>query len=71
MEVSQFYYNMWVHLLLFYVHGKHLWSCWDGQLTSPHFFWPCGTRQNVSPNIVIEQIIFSGSLGSFSSFLVI
>ena len=19
--------------LLFYVHGQHLWSCWDGQLT--------------------------------------
>ena len=18
--------------LLFYIHGKHLWSCWDGQL---------------------------------------
>ena len=25
--------------LLFYVHGKHLWSCRDGQLTLPHFSW--------------------------------
>ena len=25
--------------LLFYVHGKHLRSCRDGQLTEPHFFW--------------------------------
>ena len=24
---------------LFYVHGKHLRSCRDGQLTFPHFFW--------------------------------
>ena len=23
--------------MLFYVHGKHLWSCRDGQLTYPHF----------------------------------
>ena len=23
--------------LLFYVHGKHLMSCRDGQLTKPHF----------------------------------
>ena len=26
-------------MLLFYVHGKHLWSCRDGQLTNPHFSW--------------------------------
>ena len=25
--------------LLFYVHGKHLRSCRDGQLTYPHFSW--------------------------------
>ena len=25
--------------LLFYVHGKHLRSCRDGQLTKPHFSW--------------------------------
>ena len=25
--------------LLFYVHGKHLRSRRDGQLTYPHFFW--------------------------------
>ena len=25
--------------LLFYVHGKHLRSCRDGQLTFPHFSW--------------------------------
>ena len=25
--------------LLFYVHGKHLRSCRDGQLTQPHFSW--------------------------------
>ena len=25
--------------LLFYVHGKHLRSCRDGQLTLPHFSW--------------------------------
>ena len=25
--------------MLFYVHGKHLWSCRDGQLTYPHFSW--------------------------------
>ena len=25
--------------LLFYVHGKHLRSCRDGQLTEPHFSW--------------------------------
>ena len=25
--------------LLFYVHGKHLRSCRDGQLTSPLFSW--------------------------------
>ena len=24
-------------MLLFYVHGKHLWSCRDGQLSYPHF----------------------------------
>ena len=23
----------WLVVLLFYVHGKHLRSCWDGQLT--------------------------------------
>ena len=28
-------------MLLFYVHGKHLWSCRDGQLTYQHFFWAC------------------------------
>ena len=28
-----------VVVLLFYVHGKHLRSCRDGQLTSPHFSW--------------------------------
>ena len=22
-----------VVVLLFYVHGKHLWLCWDGQFT--------------------------------------
>ena len=27
-----------VVVLLFYVHGKHLRSCRDGQLTFPHFF---------------------------------
>ena len=26
-------------VLLFYVHGKHLRSCRDGQLTLPHFSW--------------------------------
>ena len=26
-----------VVVLLFYVHGKHLRSCRDGQLTEPHF----------------------------------
>ena len=26
-------------VLLFYVHGKHLRSCQDGQLTKPHFSW--------------------------------
>ena len=26
-------------VVLFYVHGKHLWSCRDGQLTYPHFSW--------------------------------
>ena len=25
--------------LLFYIHGKHLRSCRDGQLTKPHFSW--------------------------------
>ena len=28
-----------VVVLLFYVHGKHLRSCRDGQLTLPHFSW--------------------------------
>ena len=28
-----------VVVLLFYVHGKHLRSCQDGQLISPHFSW--------------------------------
>ena len=28
-----------VVVLLFYVHGKHLRSCLDGQLTQPHFSW--------------------------------
>ena len=28
-----------VVVLLFYVHGKHLRSCLDGQLTEPHFTW--------------------------------
>ena len=28
-----------VAVLLFYVHGKHLRSCRDGQLTEPHFSW--------------------------------
>ena len=28
-----------VVLLLFYVHGKHLRSCRDGQLAQPHFSW--------------------------------
>ena len=28
-----------VVVLLFYVHGKHLRSCRDGQLTKPHFSW--------------------------------
>ena len=26
-----------VVVLLFYIHGKHLWSCRDGQLTWPQF----------------------------------
>ena len=26
-------------VLLFYVHGKHLRSCRDGQLTQPHVSW--------------------------------
>ena len=26
-------------VLFFNIHGKHLWSCWDGQLTLPHFSW--------------------------------
>ena len=25
--------------LMFNVHGKHLWSCRDGQLTLPHCSW--------------------------------
>ena len=28
-----------VVVLLFYVHGKHLRSCRNGQLTKPHFSW--------------------------------
>ena len=28
-----------VIVLLFYVHGKHLRSCRDGQLTYPYFSW--------------------------------
>ena len=28
-----------VVVLLFYVHGKHLRSCRDGQLTQAHFSW--------------------------------
>ena len=28
-----------VVVLLLYVHGKHLRSCRDGQLTYPHFSW--------------------------------
>ena len=28
-----------VVVLLFYVHGKHLRSCGDGQLTLRHFSW--------------------------------
>ena len=28
-----------VVVLLFYVHGKHLRSCQDGQLTLPHVSW--------------------------------
>ena len=28
-----------VVVLLFYVHGRHLRSGWDGQLTKPHFSW--------------------------------
>ena len=26
-------------MLLFYVHGKYISSCRDGQLTYPHFSW--------------------------------
>ena len=26
-------------VLLFYVHGEHLRSCRDGQITLPHFSW--------------------------------
>ena len=26
-------------LMLFYVHGKHLWSCRDRQLTYPYLSW--------------------------------
>ena len=29
----QFKVDVVVVVLLFYVHGKHLRSCWDGQLT--------------------------------------
>ena len=29
----------YVVLLLIYVHGKHLWSCRDGQLTYSYFSW--------------------------------
>ena len=29
----------YVVVLLFYVHGKYLWSCRGGQLTYPHFSW--------------------------------
>ena len=29
----------YVVVLLFYVHGKHPWSCRDGQLPYPHFSW--------------------------------
>ena len=28
-----------VVVVLFYIHSKHLRSCRDGQLTSPHFSW--------------------------------
>ena len=28
-----------VVVLLFYVPGKQLWLCWDGQLIKPHFSW--------------------------------
>ena len=28
-----------MRVMLFYVHGKHLWSCRDGHLTYPHFSW--------------------------------
>ena len=31
--------DLLVVALLFYVHGKHLRSCWDGQLTYLHFSW--------------------------------
>ena len=31
--------NVVVVDLLFYIHGKHLRLCWDGQLTYLHFSW--------------------------------
>ena len=33
-------YRIWlVGFIVFYVHSKQLRSCWDGQLTLPHFSW--------------------------------
>ena len=26
-------------IFLLNIHGKQLWSCWDGQLSLPHFSW--------------------------------
>ena len=48
-----------VVMLLFYVHGKHLRSCRDGQLTQPHFSWirPRGYKTSFMLNSVEHEIL--------------
>ena len=38
-RVSSYFPNVVVVELMLYVHGKQLWSCWDGQLTYQHCSW--------------------------------
>ena len=50
-----------VVVLLFYVHGKHLWSCRDGQLHGPSMFAvkakTYGVISNQSSSIAFDENI--------------
>lgn len=51
-------HSLYVVLELFNIHGKWLWSCWDGQLTKPYSSW-------TGLDLLSDQIVLSAH--AFSS----